>query len=50
MEVPQGNCLFSYLKQSKTSIFFFFLYKIREQEFPVPAWGMLVTVTGRRGG
>jgi hypothetical protein len=38
MEVPQGNSLYSYLKQPKMSFFFF--YKIREQEDETgPAWG-----------
>jgi hypothetical protein len=31
MEMPQGNSLCIYLKQAKIS-FFFFIYKIREQE------------------
>jgi hypothetical protein len=33
MEIPQGNslCSYLYLKQAKLSLFYLFLYKIREQ-------------------
>jgi hypothetical protein len=38
MEMSQGNSLHSYLKQTKMSFFFFF-YKIREQEGGTgPVW------------
>jgi hypothetical protein len=37
MDISQGNSLFSYLKQTKMSIFF--IYKTGEQEDGVgPAW------------
>jgi hypothetical protein len=38
MEMSQGNSLYSYLKQTNTSFFFF--YEIREQEDRTgPVWG-----------
>jgi hypothetical protein len=45
MEMPQGNSLCSYLKQTKMT--FFFCYKTGEQEDRTgPVWG-LVPVGGR---
>jgi hypothetical protein len=51
MEVPQGNPLCSYLKQSKMSLHFVFFYKIGEPEDGTgSAWGGWYQWDGGRCG
>jgi hypothetical protein len=47
MEMSQGNSLYSYLKQTKRSFFFFF-YKIGEQDEEQVPSGRLVSVGRER--
>jgi hypothetical protein len=49
MEVPQGNSLYSYLKQVKMSFIFPFFCKIGNQEGRTsPAWGKRIPIGGEK--